>query len=241
MTRGRTSNKLDDFYARDLTDATFADENCLDNFVTVPQDTSTLEKILECSKREFLQNGFKNASLRNIALEAGLTTGAIYGYFKNKNAIFEMLVDPVCEKIEEIFSSISQNYYREDGVTSEINTQKSVEELRYIYRFVYQNFDEFRLLLCCAEGSSREDFAHSIVDYEVAHTVAYLEQMKKQKELDFQIDKTIIHIISDSYVNALLEPVRHNMDIETAMKNVELLGRFYTAGWEYLLKYITNG
>ena len=205
------------------------------------KDASTLEKILKCSKREFLQSGFKNASLRNIASEAGLTTGAIYGYFKNKNAVFEMFVSPICEKIEKMFSSLSQNYYNEYGVVSEISVQKSVEELRQIYNFIYENFDEFRLLLCCSEGSSRADFIHTIVDYEVTHTITYLEHIKKQRNLDFNIDKTTIHIISDSYINALLEPIRHNMDIETAMKNVELLGRFYTVGWEYLLKFIADG
>ena len=205
------------------------------------EDASTLEKILKCSKREFLQNGFKNSSLRNIASEAGLTTGAIYGYFKNKNAIFERLVSPTCEEVEKMFSSLSQNYYNEAGTTSEISTQKSVEELRHIYSFIYENFDEFRLLLCCAEGSSKANFVHTIVDYEVMHTITYLGHMKKQKNLDFHIDKTTIHIISDSYINALLEPVRHNMNIETAMINVELLGRFYTAGWEYILKYISDG
>ena len=205
------------------------------------KDASTLGKILKCSKREFLHNGFKNSSLRNIASEAGLTTGAIYGYFKNKNAIFEMLVSPICEKVEKMFSALFQNYYNEDGVTSEINTQKSVEELRYIYSFIYENYDEFRLLLCCAEGSSRADFIHTIIDHEVTNTIAYLDHIKKRKNLNFHIDKTILHIISDSYINALLEPVRHNMTMNTAMNNTELLGRFYAAGWEYMLKYITDG
>ena len=204
------------------------------------KDASTLEKILECSKQEFLQNGFKKASLRNIAAGAGLTTGAIYGYFKNKDAIFEALVNPVCGQLESMFTVLSQNYYNDGGV-SEINAQKSVTELRQIYSFIYENLDDFRLLFCCAESSSKADYIHTMVDYEVDHTLAYLELVKKQKGLDFQIDRTTMHIISDSYINALLEPIRHNMDIDTAMKNVELLGRFYTAGWECILPFITGG
>ena len=205
------------------------------------KDASTLERILMCSKREFLQSGFEGASLRNIAAEAGLTTGAIYGYFENKNTIFEALVNPVCEQLESMFTALSQNYYNESGRFSEINAQKSIDDLRQVYNYIYRNFDDFRLLLCCAEGSGKSDFVHTIVDYEVHHTVTYLEKVRTQKELDFQIDRTTIHIISDSYINALLEPVRHNMDIDTAMNNVELLGRFYTAGWECILKFITGG
>ena len=45
------------------------------------QTITTIDRILECSKKEFLEKGFKNASLRVIAKEAGVTTGAIYGYF----------------------------------------------------------------------------------------------------------------------------------------------------------------
>ena len=37
----------------------------------------TKEKILESAKKEFLENGFVNASLRTIAANAGLTTGAM--------------------------------------------------------------------------------------------------------------------------------------------------------------------
>ena len=203
-------------------------------------DVSTQEKLLECSKREFLERGFKNASMRRIAASADLTTGAIYGYFRGKNALFEALVNPVCEQVEELFSTLSQSYYSKDGVSSDINMQKSIEELRRVYNFIYENFDGFRLLLCCAQGSSKADFVHTIVEYEVDHTLTYLEMVKQKKELDFQIDKTAIHILSDSYINALLEPVRHNMSYKTAMKNVELLGRFYAAGWENTLRFITG-
>lgn len=44
-------------------------------------DKTTLELILNAAKEEFLDNGFKSASLRNIVKKAGVTTGAFYGYF----------------------------------------------------------------------------------------------------------------------------------------------------------------
>ena len=43
--------------------------------------SSTIDNILNSAKAEFLEKGFKDASLRNIAKQAGVTTGAIYGYF----------------------------------------------------------------------------------------------------------------------------------------------------------------
>lgn len=199
---------------------------------------STLEKILACSKAEFLSKGFKDASLRNIASAAGLTTGAIYGYFKDKNAIFEALVNPVCKRVDGIFSEYAATYYNTDGFVSELNVQKSVGELRAIYEFIYENFDEFRLLLVCAEGSSRSDFMHTLVDYEVKHTMAYLKQFKSAKRVDFEIDEITIHILSGSYIGALMEPVRHNMSYEEAIRNIEFLGTFFTGGWETIMKHL---
>ena len=42
---------------------------------------TTLCKMLEAAKEEYLQKGFKSASLRNIVKTAGVTTGVFYGYY----------------------------------------------------------------------------------------------------------------------------------------------------------------
>ena len=52
------------------------------------EDKNTLELILNAAKEEFLEKGFKSASLRNIVKKAGVTTGAFYGYFTSKSEIF---------------------------------------------------------------------------------------------------------------------------------------------------------
>ena len=43
--------------------------------------SETQQKILEVGKRELLEKGFKDASLRKIVAEAGFTKGAFYGYY----------------------------------------------------------------------------------------------------------------------------------------------------------------
>ena len=46
--------------------------------------TETQMKILEVGKKEFLEKGFKDASLNKIVAEAGFTKGAFYGYYPDK-------------------------------------------------------------------------------------------------------------------------------------------------------------
>ena len=43
-------------------------------------EKTTLELIHQAAREEFLDKGFKSASLRNIVKKAGVTTGAFYGY-----------------------------------------------------------------------------------------------------------------------------------------------------------------
>ena len=47
-------------------------------------ERGTQERILAAAKAEFLEKGFESASLRNIVKNAGVTTGALYGYYAGK-------------------------------------------------------------------------------------------------------------------------------------------------------------
>ena len=51
--------------------------------------SKTQEKILEIGKKEFLDKGFKEASLNEIVEKAGFTKGAFYGYYPTKESLFD--------------------------------------------------------------------------------------------------------------------------------------------------------
>ncbi len=50
-------------------------------------------KIIEAAQRLIAVNGVEKTSMRNIAEEAGLTTGAIYHYYKSKEELLYDVVD----------------------------------------------------------------------------------------------------------------------------------------------------
>ena len=58
------------------------------------KSTDTLSKIQLAALEEFSEKGFLGASLRQIVKNAGVTTGAFYGYFSSKEALFASLVEP---------------------------------------------------------------------------------------------------------------------------------------------------
>ena len=59
-------------------------------------EQTTLHLIFSAAMQEFLEKGFKSASLRNIVKMAGVTTGAFYGYYDSKEDLFEANITTFC-------------------------------------------------------------------------------------------------------------------------------------------------
>ena len=73
--------------------------------------TETQIKILEIGKKEFLEKGFKDASLNKIVAEAGFTKGAFYGYYQDKTALFEDLVGETASELLTRFKAAQDDYF----------------------------------------------------------------------------------------------------------------------------------
>ena len=73
--------------------------------------TETQRKILEVGKKEFLEKGFKDASLNKIVAEAGFTKGAFYGYYPDKAALFEDLVGEAAKGLLEQFKAAQSAHF----------------------------------------------------------------------------------------------------------------------------------
>ena len=65
-------------------------------------ENETKTRILECAQTEFAEKGFMRASLRSICKNAGVTTGALYFFFKDKEDLFASLVKEPLEKVNAI-------------------------------------------------------------------------------------------------------------------------------------------
>lgn len=69
---------------------------------SLPEDKETKVRLLESARREFMEKGYMKASLRNICKNAGVTTGALYFFFQDKEALFAELVEGPLQKLYEI-------------------------------------------------------------------------------------------------------------------------------------------
>ena len=190
------------------------------------------EAVLECAKKEFLEKGYKDASLRTIAQEAGTSTGSIYTRFGDKEGLFRAIVEPVAEEMKRIFLEIQENFHQlDDNVQqSEMGRYTSLHQMELL-DYIYDHFDEFRLLLDGAEGTQFACFLDELVEIEVDYTYKYMEVIGCESVKSGQVTEEFIHIIVTAYFNGMFEVVRHNMDRAAAHRYVKMLNDYHMAGF----------
>ena len=197
---------------------------------------NTRENILNTAKRHFLRDGLDGASLRNIVKDAGLTTGAFYKYFPTKESMFDALIDPYVEHIYKIYDDVLAEFEVLSPLEQTDHMAASSEDgIEQIVDYVYDNYDSFRLLLKCGDSGKYADFIHSMVEREMQSTLNYMETMRKAGFDIPLIDKSLLHMVSTGFFSSVFQIIEHDMDMETAKKNISQLKDFQTGGWEKLL------
>lgn len=197
---------------------------------------STLGKIQTAAKQEFMEKGYQSASLRNIVKTAGVTTGAFYGYYGSKEELFDALVGKQAEYILKLFDTTLDDF---EKLTGEEQTRQMLEvsgnSMIRMLDYVYENYDAFKLLILCAEGTKHADFVHQLVVREEASTYTYIKTLEQMGFHVEPINKKLIHIVASGMFCGIFETIVHDMPKEEANVYVLQLERFYAAGWESLL------
>ena len=198
--------------------------------------SDTLKRIREAALEEFLEKGFLGASLRQIVKAAGVTTGAFYGYFSSKEALFAALVEPHATALMGRFME-AQTAFAELPAEEqpEYMEEASGQCVKWMVEYICQHRQPVKLLLCRAEGTSYERFVHNMVEQEVDYTLRYMDVLRRLGRDVPKLNRSLCHIIASSMFNGLFEIVIHDMPQEQAMRDVEQFRSFYTGGWLKLM------
>lgn len=199
--------------------------------------TETQKKILDIGKKEFLAKGFKDASLRGIVKEAGFTQGAFYGYYPDKAALFDALVSEAADGLMEQFKAAQQAHY--DLIPEDRTAQSrdlSTNYLKQFIGYIYDNFDAFKLIVCCSDGTRYATYIHELVEIEVTQTEKYYQQLRQLGKLEGTVSRDLHHMITSAYFTAVFETVAHDMTREQAVGYVNELATFFNCGWDGLLR-----
>lgn len=195
----------------------------------------THENILKSGKINFLNDGYERANLRKICKDAGVTTGAFYRHFEDKEALFVALVEPLAKEIldlytkfeEESFRSIDEKHIKD---LAEINIDGSIETAIYIFR----KKDIFELLVYKAYGTKYDNFIEKLVKMEDLNKNKISKIVLKDNYKYINISEKSMHLLNHAYINALCEIIMHSDNIEEVKQNSEIVARFFREGWKKL-------
>ena len=199
-------------------------------------ESGTKSKILESAKTEFLEKGFMNASLRTIAANAGLTTGAMYRHFKDKDALFCALVDEAIDfTTKTVMMADSSHHLDLDNLVSKEHFDKEKESTNDLLNYMFDNFDTFTLLLTKASGSTHEHFQEEICDLYTKNCQDTFNWMYQNKIAAKRIDAMTIHFIASTFINAFVEIITHKMTKQAAFQYIENIGEFTRYGMIHIM------
>lgn len=201
-------------------------------------ENKTLEKILNEAMLEFMEKGYQKASLREIVRRAGVTTGAFYGYFKNKEKLFDALVEKQYNKmlhmynetLNEFFSVSPEEQYNNMGDM----TFKCMKKMK---EYMYENFDAFKLILCCSEGTKYKDMIHNMANMDVQATHDFADNINQLGTDIKKINPVLEHILTSGMFTGFFELIVHDVSKEEADEYIKQLLDFYTAGWEKIMGF----
>lgn len=122
-----------------------------------------------------------------------------------------------------------------ENKTSE-SRELSTKYLLHFVNYIYDYFEEFKLVLCCSEGTKYENYIHELVELEVSRTEKYYAILKEKGKIIGSVSHDLHHMITSAYFTAAFETIVHDMTREQAIKYVEELAVFFNSGWEGLLR-----
>jgi len=199
-------------------------------------EQTTLNLILSAAMQEFLEKGFRSASLRNIVKTAGVTTGAFYGYFDSKEDLFEALVREQYDYFMNRFCEAQQEFA---DIPPEEQPDKlstvSGECMHDMLLYAYAHLEEFKLILCHSEGTRFSAFIDKLVEIETKATHDYLKVLKNLGRPSPLIDERLEHMLITGMFNTFFELIIHEMPFEEAEYYLKEMRAFYTAGWQKIM------
>ena len=194
------------------------------------KDHSLDEGILRAAYSEFLTYGFQKASLHKIAEKAGVTTGAIYTRYKNKDALFVSLLQDFFEAMNNLFAPVADEYEKAkhsakpEGILRAINAEE-----RTYFQLLTERYDDCALFYCRSDGSSIEATLHELMERKAEQTVEFFFQVYgKEPNAD------AIRLLMGSQFWYFRQLLDQHMEKDRMLTCLQAVIDFTNAGWRQL-------
>lgn len=190
----------------------------------------THELILKSAMKNFLSVGFRNASIRNICRDAGVTNGAFYAHFKSKDDLFAALVSDKLQVFNETYQDLSKMNIRSANDVMRV-FEASYGSIETLIHYIYSEKEVFKLILESSDGSSFAGFVDDLIDEECSNTMKFLEGSRRFIKHPENVSYRIIRIGSAMVINYAFDAFLNGVSEDDNIRETKLASDFCIAGY----------
>ena len=202
----------------------------------MPRDkTLSHEKVNRAIREEFLEKGFEGASVRSIGERAGMTSAGLYRHYPDKAAMFDSIVEPVINAIEQWAADHKNNAYQRVESRTDDSDLFAETFLDLIRDIIIPHKVEFRLLLTSSRGTKYENFVNDFVLSNQTEMMKMFDYLKSKGFPVKEISEEELHILLSAYLTACFEPVVHGFNDEQIEEHLSTVREFFLPGWRNLM------
>lgn len=203
-------------------------------------DGETKEKLLRSARMEFMEKGFAGASLRRICSQAGVTTGALYFFFRDKDDLFCQVVGNLLDRLNAIIEAHLAYEQEQMGNAQTVQDMQHDDRDDYnsvvkIVHELYTYREETLLILTKAQGSSMEAVPDRLVNEMDTHNFFLCESMCRANGVPM-VEQKVIHWMSHSQIDMFIFMVTHIEEEKEALQFAMKGMKYLLGGWYGLVK-----
>lgn len=190
--------------------------------------------ILMSARAEFLEKGFENASLKSICENAGVTTGAVYKRYKDKEALFAAVVEETVNKLNgaaDVKCDYDMGALSDEELLAMWNMDES--SIMWWFEFLDDVRDDFVLLISRAETTRYAHFQHDWVEKMTDVTYECYEEMFRRGLTNVKVSRREFHILLTAFWTTFYEPFVHGYSMEEIKAHSSLVCRLFD--WKTVL------
>lgn len=188
------------------------------------------ESLIKSAENEFLQYGFRDASMRRISAASGVSTNSIYTRFGDKAGLFRAIVKDAADGLMEIYlSSIGKAM---DSLDVEHAIREGDEGTDVVLKYIYQYKLEFQLIFCHSAGTEYETYFDRLAEIEEGYYRIFAKRYAKEGR---KIDDFFLHVYCRTGWQYIYEILTHDKSYEEAKEYMENVRVFNFAGWRAIL------
>lgn len=180
---------------------------------------NTKAAILQAATEEFYECGYDKASLRHICSRAGVTTGAIYCFFENKEDLLSHVMLPIFRIVKSI--AIDYEKILRDDYTAFDEFEKFFSANRKLYHILYNNMNN--PVIAKYIDSIDKEFCQQIVSM-------FYKFLPENGALPAEFDDYVSYSFAHMLVYSIIKTIAEESDDYIAKQHLITIIRVYKNG-----------